>query len=99
MTKGTNTTRDSTSPAQASARCGAWRRAWKPYMTANGAVRQRMLAMSTTIGSPQPRPRASQKASAGAIGNISAVTPEARARWASAPAKKPRSAMKMKTAG
>ncbi|MGA2541225.1 MAG: hypothetical protein ABSG78_06635 [Verrucomicrobiota bacterium] len=82
MTKGTNTTSDSTSPAQASARSGALRRAWKPYRTANGAVKQRMLTMSTTIGSPQPqRPaRSSQKASPGTSGNISAILPEARAR-------------------
>jgi hypothetical protein len=99
MTKGTNTTNDSTSPAQASARCGAWRRAWKPYKTANGVVKQKMLAKSTNIGSCQPRPSASQRASPGASGNISAATPDARRRCEKAPTIVPRIAMKNKTAG
>ncbi len=101
MTKGTNTTSDSTNPAQASARSGALRRAWKPYMTANGVIRQRMLTMSTGIRSCQPQCPAtvSQQANPGAIGNIRAIAPEARNRCEKAPAMVPRIAVKMKTAG
>jgi hypothetical protein len=75
------------------------RRAWKPYRTAIGVIKQRVLTLSTNVGSPQLPPIAIQRAAPGASGNITATTPEARTRCENAPATEPRMAMKKQRAG
>ena len=68
-------------------------------MTAIGVIKQRMLTLSTNVGSPQLPPIAIQMAAPGTTGNSSATTPEARTRCKKVPATEPRMAMKMQRAG